>query len=172
MAGDSGGSKIPPDICDVIVNQSVSPSLSTTTPWAVGGGSGQNVRMRSFAEIIASEQENRNILEIHVTKQGPNVKSLSHDDLAELIFDVLNIDYTSCLGFNYTTGRYSVREVKFKSGVDISSFIKSGFEFKGHEVSTKKQINNLTKVTFRNDPFNVPDKEIIDLCKSYGNPLD
>ena len=100
------------------------------------------------------------------------MKSLTHDDLAELIFDVLNINYTMCIGFNYTTGRYSVREVKFKPGVDISSFIKSGFQFRGHEVSTKKQVNNLTKVTFRNVPFNVPDEEIIELCKSYGNPVD
>ena len=88
--------------------------------------------MRSFAEIIASEQENRNILEIHLAKNEPNVKSLTHDDLAELMFDVLNINYTMCIGFNYTTGRYSVREVKFKPGVDISSFIKSGFQFRGH----------------------------------------
>ena len=76
------------------------------------------------------------------------------------------------MGFNYSTGRYGVREVKFKPGVDISQFIKNGIEFKGHEVFTKKQVNNLTKVTFRNVPFNIPDEEVIELCKCYGTPVN
>ena len=56
--------------------------------------------------------------------------------------------------------------------MDISLYIKNGLIFKGHEVNTKKQINNLTKVTFRNVPFNIPDEEIIELCKCYGSPVD
>ena len=30
----------------------------------------------------------------------------------------------------------------------------------------------MTRVTFKNVPLNVPDEEIIHLCKSYGVPLD
>ena len=48
----------------------------------------------------------------------------------------------------------------------------TNLEFKGYEVSTKKQLNNVTKVSFRNVPFNIPDEEIIELCKCYGNPLN
>ena len=72
----------------------------------------------------------------------------------------------------YSTGRYNVHEVKFKQGIDIYIFIKSSLEFKGHEVSTKKQVNNLTKVTFRNVPFNILDEEIIELCNCYGTPTN
>ena len=168
MSANSDGIKIPPDKSDSVTNI----SLSTTTPWAVGGPNSSGTKMRTFAEIIAAERQNRNILEIHIVKQDVSVKSLSHDDLAELLFDELLINCNECIGFNYSTGRYSVREVKFKPDVDISLYIKNGLIFKGHEVNTKKQINNLTKVTFRNVPFNIPDEEIIELCKCYGSPVD
>jgi hypothetical protein len=62
--------------------------------------------------------------------------------------------------------------VKFKPGVDISPYIRSSFLFKGYEVSTMKQMKNATKVSFRNVPFSVPDEEIIELCKCYGNPVN
>ena len=44
--------------------------------------------------------------------------------------------------------------------------------FKGHDISIKKQVNNLTRVTFKNIPFNIPDEEVIHLCKRYGEPLN
>ena len=98
---------------------------STTSAWALGGGAGSEVRMRNFAEIIAEEKKQRNILEIHLVKKAATVenetfrpKSLTFDDLGELLFDVLNVDPSQCIGFNYSTGRYDTREVKFKPGVD------------------------------------------------------
>ena len=33
-------------------------------------------------------------------------------------------------------------------------------------------MNNLTRVTFKNVPFNIPDEEIIHLCQVYGEPLN
>ena len=33
-------------------------------------------------------------------------------------------------------------------------------------------MKNATKVSFRNVPFSVPDEEIIQLCKCYGNPIN
>ena len=179
MSGASGGHR-PPDPTGLYSQAAATTpgSLSATTVMAVGGGDATEVRMRSFAEIIASENQERNILEIHLirlsTKEN-NVmtksKALTFDDLGELIFDVLNVDYNECAGFNYTTGRYDTREIKFKPGVDLSPYVKTSFEFKGHEVSTKKQVNNVTKISFRNVPFNIPDEEIIQLCKCYGTPL-
>ena len=29
-----------------------------------------------------------------------------------------------------------------------------------------------TKISFRNVPFNIPDEEIIELCKCYGSPIN
>ena len=171
MADPHGGNRL---YSDVAQNQ----GLDSTTPAAVGGGvKSPNVRLRSFAEIVASEKSNRNILEIKLKKIATDdenvvkVKPLSFDNLGELVFDVLNIDHAQCVGFNYSTGRYDTREIKFRPGVDISPYIKEPFEFMGHEVYTQKQMNNMMKVTFKNVPFNVPDEEIIQLCKAYGNPL-
>ena len=44
--------------------------------------------------------------------------------------------------------------------------------FKDHLISVTKQLANVTRVTFKNVPLNVPDEEIIHLCKVYGNPID
>ena len=163
---DKSGGQPPPD-----TTPEPTGTLSTTSAWAEGGVNGQEVRMRSFAEILASETSQRNILEIHLTRAEDKAKNLNFDDLGELIFDVLNINPTDCSGFNYSTGRYDTREVKFKPDIDLSPYIKVNLEFKGHLVSTKKQSANVTRVTFRNVPFNVPDEEIIQLCKCYGTPL-
>ena len=149
-----------------------------TSAWAVGGGDANDVKMRSFAEIIAAEKTQRNILDIHIIRIASTEdihskpKSLTFDDLGELIFDILSINPDDCIGYNYNSGRYDTKEIKFKPGIDLSPYIKSSFEFKGHKISTKKQMFNVTKVSFRNVPFNVPDEEIIQLCNSYGKPLN
>ena len=184
MADTSGGFDRPPDqgggsLGSYSQVAAAGPGSSSTTPVKTGGGDGSTeVRMRSFAEILATERTNRNILEINLvslTKTENNVvtrsKALTFDDLGELVFDVLNIDPSLCLGFNFSTGRYVTREIKFKQGVDISPYVRTSFEFKGHQVTTKKQLNNVTKVSFRNVPFNVPDEEIIQLCNCYGKPI-
>ena len=44
--------------------------------------------------------------------------------------------------------------------------------FKEYYVSVNKQLNNITRVTFKNVPINVPNEEILHLCKQYGKPLD
>ena len=55
--------------------------------------------------------------------------------------------------------------------MDISPYM--GFnEFMGHEITTRRQRNNVTKVTFRNVPLNIPDEEILHLCETYGKPVD
>ena len=49
MSGASGGVDEPPDK----MNGNGPPaSLSTTSAWALGGGVGSEVRMRTFAEIL------------------------------------------------------------------------------------------------------------------------
>jgi hypothetical protein len=60
-----------------------------------GWRNGSEVRLRSFAEIIAAEKQHRNILEIHLSKIATmennvvtKVKPLTFDDLGEVIFDV------------------------------------------------------------------------------------
>ena len=40
--------------------------------------------------------------------------------------------------------------------------------YKGHEVTVRKQINTITRVSFKNVPFNIPDEEILHLCAHYG----
>ena len=45
-------------------------------------------------------------------------------------------------------------------------------EFRGHEITARRQRNNVTKVTFKNVPLNIPDEEILHLCETYGKPVD
>jgi hypothetical protein len=39
-------------------------------------------------------------------------------------------------------------------------------------IVTRKQLSNVTKVTFKNVPLNIPDEEIVNLCETYGKPVD
>ena len=67
MSDSSGGVNGPgsPRINDT-TNTSLS---STTSAWAAGAGmAGSAKRLRSFAEIIADQRQNRNILELSFTK--------------------------------------------------------------------------------------------------------
>ena len=140
---------------------------------------GQPRKQRSFAEIMADQKSNRNILELILTKipkadSTGNVtkhRNLTYDEIGSFLFDTLKIPHTDCLRFNYTTGRYDTREVMFKPEVDISPYLGTHI-FLEHEITTRKQLTNVTKITFRNVPLNIPDEEIIHLCETYGKPVD
>ena len=58
--------------------------------------------------------------------------------------------------------------------MDTSQYLtgKNPIIFKDQEIEVKRQTANVTEVTFRNVPFNIPDEEIINLCKYYGEPLN
>ena len=100
-------------------------------------------------------------------------KSLTFDDLGELIFDVLKIDPKDCLTFDYNSGRYDTKQIKLKPGIDTSKYITdSPISFKDHMVTVTKQLSNITRVTFKNVPLNVTDEELIHLCLCYGKPVD
>ena len=95
------------------------PDLRTGTPaWA--GDSVSGGQTRSFEQIIQEEKRNRNIIEIQLTKiqrsdeNGKILrpKSLTFEELGELIFDVFEIKPEDCIAINLNTGRYNQREVK------------------------------------------------------------
>ena len=135
-------------------------------------------RIRTFEEILADETKVRNILEINLKKIIPADQPLSkpanltHEQLGELIFDKLKIKPEDCLRFNFTSARYDTREISLQPGIDLSPFVTSIENFYGHNITTRTQSTNIVKVTFRQVPLNVPDEEIIHLCKFYGNPLN
>ena len=141
-----------------------------------GGSAGT----RTFEQILEDEKRDRNILEIQLQKcsvdcddQVTTIKSLSYEDLGELLFDVLEIKPEECIAFNFSTGRYDLRELKFLPNVNLSSYTRvTPFEFKGHLVTVRQQRRNVTKVTFKNVPLNVPNEEILNLCRCYGKPVD
>ena len=157
---------------------------SMTSARAGGGGeASMRPKRRSFAQIIASEKVNRNIVQIHLKKipqpqengEPINPKSLNFDELGEFIFDIVKINYKDCLSFNFSSGRYDSREIKFKPEVDVTPYLTSStgpLIFKGHEITIRKQRNNVTKVTFKHVPLNIPDEELLHLCSCYGKPVD
>ena len=75
---------------------------------------------------MEDEKKNRNILEIQLNKVTNltdksdsetdviKVKNLTYEDLGELMFEVLEIDPSDCLAFNFSTGRYNYREIRFQ----------------------------------------------------------
>ena len=151
-----------------------------TSAWAGGtGAAGQSRKQRSFAEIMADQRQNRNILEIIFNKiekvdNDGNItkhRNLVFDEIGTFMFDVLKIDPSECLRFNFTSGRYDTKEIMFKPGVDINQYV-GQFEFMEHEVITRKQRRNITKIVFKNVPLNIPDEEIVNLVESYGKPTD
>ena len=158
-------------------------SAKTVTPSGMGDSLGSKVvkKMRSFEEIIAEEKENRNILEIKITRKEIEedgvmkpAKALSMDDVSVLIFDMIAVNPQDCLGVALYTSRFDTKEVKLKPGVDASLYLTkdSPINFKNHEIVVTSQTANLTKVTFKNVAFNIPDEEILNLCSCYGELVD
>ena len=131
--------------------------------------------MRSFFQIIEDEKKNRNIMEIHITKQTymennqmTKHRNLTFDELSVFIFDILHIRHEDILAIDYTTGRYDKREVKLKPGVEATPYLGKK-EYMKHNINVTKQSHSITKVLFRNVPLNVPDEEILNLAICYGN---
>ena len=90
-----------------------------------------------------------------------------------MIFDILKINPDDCQGVALVTSRYDTKEIKLKQEVDPTIYLTSAqIQFKDHDVTVSKQTTNITKVTFKNVPFNIPDEEIINLCSCYGEPVN
>ena len=180
----SGRGPGPPNNSDQSRTQPILPGQITgSSAWYGDRASGGNPMhaMRSFAQIVEDEKRDRNILEISIQKPKPSdddpeaarIKPITFDDLGELIFDVLKINASDCLSFDYNTGRYDCRQIKFKPGISLDPYVTTTpISFKDHLVTTQKQLNNIVRVTFKNVPLNVPNEEIINLCNCYGKPVD
>ena len=152
---------------------------SLTYAKALGGASGGTSHLKKYAEIIAMQKSQRNVLEIKIRKnqkldkESENFPNLNFDDISEVIFEIINIQFEDCIGVDYNTGRYDTKEVILKPHVDSSKYITSEpMEYKNHEITVKKMLHNVTKVTFKNVPMYVPDEEILHLCGIYGTVVD
>ena len=157
-------------------SKSVPDQRVATTAWAAGSVPGG----RSFAKILEEEQRDRNIIELQISKVDiededgipTKPKPLTYEDLGEFLFDVLEIDPANCISFNFSSGRYDLREVKFIPGHDTTPYLRVTPErFKNHNIVVRRQRQNIVRVTFKNVPLNVPDEEILNLCNSYGKPV-
>ena len=162
------------------LNSSESVIPSTVTSSGMGGSEGGIIekKNRTFEQIVADEKKNRNILEVKITRKQVEengelkpAKALTLDDVSVMIFDVIGVKPQDCLGVALYTSRYDTKEIKMKPGVDISCYLtrEGPIEFKNHEVTVVKQMADLTRVTFKHVPFNVPDEEILNLCSCYGD---
>ena len=153
----------------------------STTPVQSGGGQ-DNVprKMRTFEEIVAEEKKNRNILTVKLTKivkyvdgKEERPASLTMEDIGEFIFDVVKLEINDCSGISLSTQRYDTKEINLKPNVDPKKYItQAPLEFKNHLITITQQTIGTIKVTFRNVPWDIPDEEIINLCKVYGTPLN
>ena len=156
------------------------PGLKTMAD-AVKNSSRGPTNMRSFAQILEQEKKDRNILELRINKIRTdeavppplNSNNMLAEDVGELLFDILKLNPAHCLAYDYNTGRNDTKQVKLKPGIPVADILaKSPLEFKGFKVVVSQQRLNITRVTFKNVPLNVPDEEIIHLCMSYGSPVE
>ena len=144
---------------------------------SVGGSLGGPKQMRTFAQILADERETRNILEIKLTKictgDGVKPENLSLEKIGELMFDVLKLKTDDCDRVALVTNRYDTKEVKLKPGVDPTPYlITDPITFYDHQVIVRVQSSKSVQVTFKDVPLCIPDEEIINLCKCYGEPVN
>ena len=145
----------------------------------MGGSHSGPKQMRTFAQILADEKEKRNILEIKLTKmfvgnEGAQIKpeSLSLEKIGELMFDVIKLKASECERVAIVTNRYDTKEVMLKPGVDPTPYLTTDpIIFYDHEVIVRRQSSKSVQVTFKDVPLCIPDEEIINLCKSYGEPV-
>ena len=107
--------------------------VTSAAPWGAYRALGGTQPQRNFAQIISEEKANRNIIEITLKKiitkneDGTEAKpvNLTFDDIGEFIFDILKINPDDCLAFDYNTGRYDTRQIKFKPGTNTDSFVRA-----------------------------------------------
>ena len=59
----------------------------------------------------------------------------------------------------------------FTAEFDASPYL-GNYIFMEHEIITRRQRSNVTKVTFKNLPLNIPDEEILHLCETHGMLVD
>ena len=163
-----GGGTKPPNIIENMSSNNFSDQRADATAWADISVTGGNPAGRTFEQIVEDEKRDRNILEIQLQKCNTpdedlaNIKSLTYDDLGELMFDVLEIKPENCIAVNFSTGRYDTREVKFLPDVNPTPYLRvTPIEFKNHLVTVRRQRRNVTKVTFKNVPLNVPNEEVL-----------
>ena len=144
--------KKPPDI-EKQQNPLTAPGQVTgNLAWAGSRVLGGAPNSRTFEQIIEDEKKNRNIIEIQLQKQAPTEDSLAprpltYDDLGELIFDIIKIPHEECITFDFNTGRPDVKQLQLKPSVNADQYVTSiPNQFKGHEVSVFKQLNNITRM--------------------------
>ena len=183
LADTGGGGPGPPTLTVSSPPPSPKNQSSPTYAKALGGAAGGSANLMKYAEIVAKQKAQRNVLELKfkkiqtINKDNGEVlndpKSLKMDDVSEFIFEILGIKFEECVGVDYFTGRYDTKEILLKPGVDSTKYITSEpLMFKEHEITVKKMLNDVTKVTFKNVPMYVPDEEILHLCGVYGTVLD
>ena len=125
--------------------------------WVGAGALGGVPNSRTYQQIIAEEKQNRNIIEFQIVKSAPTgsneehfARSLTYDELGELIFDVMKIDPSDCITFDYNTGRNDTKQIQLKSSVNSDQYVTTNpIPFKGYEVSVRKQLNNIRRVKFK-----------------------
>ena len=165
--GATKGDKTPESPSSVRPDQTFAGAVQTASRVPAG---------RSWQQIFQDARDNRNIIELHITRiqqaeQAPQSKPLNHDDLSDFLFKILKIKRGDIVGIDYSGSGYGHREVELKAGVDPDPFIRTAAEtYMNHKISVKKEMKKTTtKVLFRNVPLNVPDEEIINLAMCYGS---
>ena len=168
---------------DIRTNNHKENQSRTTTQVVAGQAPPQPTHMKPYAQIIQEAKDIRNILEVKITKTSnldPDATTkkdsqLSFDAMADFLFSTLNIDPALCLAFNHSLGNYNFKELSFKPGVPIDSYVGTYNISQGpatFSITTKKQQSSTVRLTFRNCPLNIPDQELLHIATTFCSPVD
>ena len=124
-----------------------------------------------YSNLTTTAEKTRNALIIKFSKPSGStdtLKELKHQDYANYIFDVLDIDVDQVIGVDFSTGRPDHKEVLFKKEANTDEYVGVRPDFKGYRVEVIKPLYGSTRITFKNVPLYIPDAELIHLIGSYA----
>ena len=175
------GKEKPPEMRNQDIRTLQENQSRTTAQVVAGQAPPQPTQMKPYAQIIQEAKRIRNILEVKIIKTStpdPDVTSkrdnqLSFDATADFLFSTLNIDPASCLAFNHSLGNSNTKELSFKPGVSIDSYVGTYNINQGQStfsITTRKQQSSTVRLTFRNCPLNIPDQELLHIATTFCSP--
>jgi hypothetical protein len=140
-----------------------------------GQGLYRTIVKRTYAEIMHEYNQNLNVLEISSQKidfdTNTTNRNISFADFSDFVLETLQVRPEDCVSYGHAEFGFNNKELKFRAGVDISSYCRS-YTFRGHTILVKRQGGRTVRVTFRDVPHFVLDEELRNIVETFGKAAD
>ena len=133
------------------------------------------VNVKIYADIVLKQKKERSMIEIKFMKKKidgesvPRSRNVDMEKISHYIFGELGVNPDDILEIDLNTGRPDVKQILFKPGIDVDRFLNSFPDIYGdYFVEVSKLSQTEKKVSFRNVPSYLLNKEIRNLCNISG----